>query len=1309
MRNLKKFLALVLAMVMAMSLMVTANAASKSSKFPNEEINPNLVEAVDVLAGLKVFQGQNVTGAADGDKVFAPKSEITRKEVAALIYRVFSADVGDTKTHLYKDYADFTDVNPESWYAGYVGLCANHGIIKGSNNGRFYPDYNITGYEVLAMILRVVGYDEEGEFTGSGWQTRVASKAALLHITDNLNTTNYAGTLNQPATREVVAELIFQTMVRVPQVTHNSLGYNDKDQLVNGKYNPTLGQEKFGLYVSGWTKDRWGNPYYSWNKGGVKSGDSNNYFYINTNEEGNTDRLYPVYGPSATSSHVIDIKPTPDMEFTNTIRECDVAHALEAKGFKDGSKTFNLYVNQNLVEDYRVEATDTVTRVGGQGRLTKVYYNVYSPFAGALYINGQYVNIVTMVDTFLAQVTRVTPRVLDHNGHVVQDAQADLVVYDRGEAMPSSVTRANNKRTNGVTDDTDPINFINDDDYGTRCTNLTKGAYNSKHTMTDSYADYTYTVGQYILVQGKTDLTQGNDWTDRTANGLGTGAAITGTNTKTGLNHSVTQERKERAAFETNMLAADPASDIAPVDGLTSVDAKQTSVTWNNGTHNVGGEIKNDQLTLFMDYAGSNLNTTFTWYFDQYGNLIGIGPKANTVNYGVITSLYSAFEQGSAATTGKAVAMAHVKYADGTEADIAISKFITTGGVDGSAPTPAGRHQNNSNKPGGPGLTDGTSNPYPVNPMMDRESVTVPGLNAVELTPVYDYNAGNGKVMTAETNGYTISDGKPQFGGQLYVAPVAQINKDNDKQDDSHYGIIYFNMFKFITTEDGVVTAIEIAGNRPGTGVDNGNSLRYDGHYHFINSDNVTYAGKLSKSQGSITTEQLQTITTGGNPVWLDQNVKIILNRNDVLTTYDGLAKLPSDITIKANSEVDWVDVNGDLRADYVYLYGETTGTVTYGLFYYNGGNAVWNGTNGTLTGWLNGAENTTLTFTSEADFTAVRNSVDYYGHMFAVRMMDGVVDELMMTDIDKTAASTTTSQWTNRILAADGTAISVKNGNTIDVDAQIVWGTTFNSATATPAAPKSDHLFKVGVLGGNPYDENTQVAYYSEGRFAKGVSLTDDKDEITYTRDSNQVYGTVTVNNVSNTGTQLRTNYYVGANTKFYGIGMGATHGEAVLEYLEKSPRNDVTIVYDVTNNGILEIYVATDPNITPSTGTDAYTITNNNLAMEITGATGVLSQSSGTLTMVENGMTWTNSSGAPISGSYKALIEYMTPTGEWVALNTWTGVANIANNASTVTLANVTMNTLSTATTYRITITVTIGGAKNVVVMDRAPISAK
>ena len=1133
MRNLKKFLALVLAMVMAMSLMVTANAASKSSKFPNEEINPNLVEAVDVLAGLKVFQGQNVTGAAGGDKVFAPKSEITRKEVAALIYRVFSADVGDTKTHLYKDYADFTDVNEDSWYAGYVGLCANHGIIKGSNNGRFYPDYNITGYEVLAMILRVVGYDEEGEFTGSGWQTRVASKAALLHITDNLNTTNYAGTLNQPATREVVAELIFQAMVRVPQVTHNSLGYNDKTNLTSSTYNPTLGQEKFGLAVTGWKNDGWGNPFYTWTKGGVMAGYSDNYYYLRTNEEGRRDLNYPVYG--TTPATVATITPEATKYYnTANVRECDVAHDLGI----EVEQNFTLYVNSKapVTDKYKIVATDTVTRVGGQGRETKVYYGISSPFAGPL------VNVVTMVDTYLAKVTRVTKVVKDHNGHVVQDAQLYMDVYDRGEAVLTASGVNNMPDVATTPSDDTKLNFINDD--GTRCTNLTNGKPASAHIKTQK-SDFTYAVGDYLLVRGYTDKTQNKDNQNNTA-------TIEPPGVNTGLYHKGSQEALEKTAFETNMLSGDDTK-LQIVKAATGVQAKQSNVTWNTGSHTVGGEVKPDAMTLYMDYAGRNLSNTFTWYYDQFNNIIGIGPVSDNVKYGVITRLWSSFKQGDSATTGDAVAMADVTYADGTKGTVAIDTFFTAG-------TLRGRDALDKD-------TYGTAM---------REDT---GGNTVELNPVYDYNyaAGMHDVMTAtDTNPPYDPDGRHAVaGGDLYVAPVADINDRFDKQVSPYFGIIGYNMFKFITTESGVVTAVEVGGNAPGTAtdpgaVDNQNSLFYDGHYHFQTTAAVggtANPNKLNKAQGHITTN---VVKAGGTyqPVWLDANVKIILNVGGSLKVYNGLSALPSDITIEHNSEVDWVDVNGDLRADYVYLFGETTGIVTYGLFYYNGGAASWNGTQGTLAGWLNG-EQTTLTFTDHDEFDIVLNSQQYRGHLFAVRLMDGIVEDVMREDDNSSSNASNVPQ----LLYADSALYpggnNVTNTSLDDFKNKIVHSDVANNNVK----------FVTGVAGGNPYDDNTAAVYHEDKTPDAGNDTT-----VTYTRipNGNQFFGTVSVDTDNNTSA-FEQIYYVGANTKIFGIGTGVTYGEAVLEYLEKSTHNWVTIVYDKLSNGILEIYVATDPNVTP------------------------------------------------------------------------------------------------------------------------------
>ena len=170
MRNLKKFLALVMAMVMSFSLMLTANAASKYDQVKEwtdkDQVTEEFVEAVDVLSGMKIFQGD--------DRGFAPGATITRAETAALIYRLATGDVDNVRAGLYANYGNFADVNESDWFAGYVGYCANAGYIKG-HGGYFNPYAPVTGYEALAMILRAVGYDKNHEFEGATWQTNVSA------------------------------------------------------------------------------------------------------------------------------------------------------------------------------------------------------------------------------------------------------------------------------------------------------------------------------------------------------------------------------------------------------------------------------------------------------------------------------------------------------------------------------------------------------------------------------------------------------------------------------------------------------------------------------------------------------------------------------------------------------------------------------------------------------------------------------------------------------------------------------------------------------------------------------------------------------------------------------------------------------------------------------------------------------------------------------------------------------------------------------------------------------------------------------
>ena len=232
MKTLKKTLCVVLAVVMAVgTLALTATATDFA-----DDADITYDEAVEVLAGLGVFNGSD-------NNMFEPTRSIKRSEVAAVLYRMVTGDVDNSQAGLYKDEAGkLKDIDTNKWYAGYVGYCVNAGLIKGDENDNFNPDASVTGYEVLAMILRAVGYDKQNEFTGSSWKTNVASRARELGVIKNIS----ESTLNSATPREQVAEMIFQTIANVPQVLYtDALGYYTAELI--GDKQPTLGYEVFGL------------------------------------------------------------------------------------------------------------------------------------------------------------------------------------------------------------------------------------------------------------------------------------------------------------------------------------------------------------------------------------------------------------------------------------------------------------------------------------------------------------------------------------------------------------------------------------------------------------------------------------------------------------------------------------------------------------------------------------------------------------------------------------------------------------------------------------------------------------------------------------------------------------------------------------------------------------------------------------------------------------------------------------------------------------------------------------------------------
>ena len=370
----KKLLAMVLALVMTLSLAVSANAFKD-----DKSISDDYAEAVAVLNGMGVFKGYE-------DGSFQPKGDITRAEVSAIVYRVYTQDVKDAKASMYATYNKFSDMAGAGWAQGYIGYCANAELVKGYPDGTFKPSGKVTGYEVLAMILRAVGYDKNGEFSGADWALHVAQTAQQAGVLKNVKGVD----LNAPASRELVAELLFRAIAESATVTYTpAFGYvTDK---VLGNAAPTLGYKNFKL-VGTDSADKWGRPATKW--------------------------IYNV-GDKET---LVNDKPV--VSYTTKVAECDIAKDL---GISSAKKIEKAYIDgqqpgitSELVSTNKygtINPLATTSYVGAQGRLTEVYDMDSDGYR------------LVEINTYLAQVDKVTAAKTDRNGHTT-DATVDLTVYN---------------------------------------------------------------------------------------------------------------------------------------------------------------------------------------------------------------------------------------------------------------------------------------------------------------------------------------------------------------------------------------------------------------------------------------------------------------------------------------------------------------------------------------------------------------------------------------------------------------------------------------------------------------------------------------------------------------------------------------------------------------------------------------------------------------------------------------------------------------------------------------------------------------
>ncbi len=151
MRNFKKFLTLVLAVMMVVSAMSFSTFAATTKFADVDADNETLVEAVDLLSYMGITKGVSETS-------FGADQNVTREQFALFMYRLMKggkdAPAKASNTTNFKDLEDQTYFYAISWaYA--------EGIVNGKSDVAFGPKDGITLQEAYTMVVRALDYEEE--------------------------------------------------------------------------------------------------------------------------------------------------------------------------------------------------------------------------------------------------------------------------------------------------------------------------------------------------------------------------------------------------------------------------------------------------------------------------------------------------------------------------------------------------------------------------------------------------------------------------------------------------------------------------------------------------------------------------------------------------------------------------------------------------------------------------------------------------------------------------------------------------------------------------------------------------------------------------------------------------------------------------------------------------------------------------------------------------------------------------------------------------------------------------------------------
>jgi hypothetical protein len=221
MKNTKRFMALLLALVLVFSSMTTAFAA---------DVNEDVIDTTYETAVTKL----NAVGIMEGypDGTFRPEGQITRAEFAKIA--VLSLGLNDA-AEVSKSNTIFTDVDAMHWAAGYINVAVDRGILKGYPDGSYKPSNPLTNAEAITILTRLIGLGPVVDKDGN-WPANYITQANILGLMNGV-----AVSSSTNATRGNAAKMLVNTLT---VQKWGATGYNNDGTVQYGQLEFSNGVEK---------------------------------------------------------------------------------------------------------------------------------------------------------------------------------------------------------------------------------------------------------------------------------------------------------------------------------------------------------------------------------------------------------------------------------------------------------------------------------------------------------------------------------------------------------------------------------------------------------------------------------------------------------------------------------------------------------------------------------------------------------------------------------------------------------------------------------------------------------------------------------------------------------------------------------------------------------------------------------------------------------------------------------------------------------------------------------------------------------